>query len=68
MVQHNGRVQIHPGRTTVKEPNFASHSKCLQHYLDNDVTTTGLVTKPTVCITPDATRTLHHTSGAPIDC
>ena len=66
--QVNGRVQIHPGRTTVQEPTFASHATCLQHYLDNDLTTTGLAARPTVCIAPGSTRAVHSTAGAPVDC
>ena len=69
-VQLNGRVQIHPGRATAKEPTFASHSECLQHYLANDIATTGLATRPTVCILPGtrSTRAIQHTAGAPVDC
>ena len=70
-VQQKGRVQIHPDRATVKEPTFASHSECLQHYLANDVATTGLVTRPTACILlpgTTSTRAIQHTAGAPVDC
>lgn len=67
-LQVNGRVQIHPGRTTVQEPTFASHAACLQHYLDNDLATTGLAARPTVCIAPGSTRAVHSTAGAPVDC
>ena len=65
----NGRVQIYPGRTTVDEPTFATHAECLQHYLAADTATTGLATKPAVCIPLDSgARTIDHSAGAPVDC
>ena len=67
-MQTNGRVQIHPGRTTVDEPSFATHAECLDHYLANSNAVTGLAARPTVCIAPTSTRAIVQTAGAPVDC
>ena len=45
-----GVVQIHPSRKSMVDPTFASHSECLSFYLANDVSTTGLVARATMCI------------------
>ena len=57
-----GVVKIQPGRKSMVEPTltFASHNECLDFYLANNVSTTGLAARPTVCIPlPDTTPSYH---------
>ena len=54
-----GVVQIHPARKSKRDPTFASHSECLDFYLANNVSTTGLAARPTVCI-PLPPTPFHH--------
>ena len=55
-----GGVQIHRSRKNRTDPTFSSHSECLDFYLANAVSTTGLATRPVVCISLPRTHSQRH--------